>query len=132
MNPMLGWHRTERPPDQAEVAAEQPLGCGVRDRDDPVVIDAENAGGHPGQHRLDESAPLVVERVRVDQAGLLAQELGGHLVERVSEMPEVSIGTPGRHLNVKVAGCDLVGCVGSEPADRSDKPIGERQPQPDR
>src|SRR5580704_19598261 len=46
-------------------AAQQTLGCGVRDSDHALVVDAQNAGRHPGQHRLDEGAPFVVEGVRL-------------------------------------------------------------------
>ena len=111
-------------------AAEQPIGGGVRNRDDAVIVDAENARRHTRQHRLDERAPLIVERVGVDQAGLLAQELGGHLVECFAEMAEVSVRSPRWHLNLKIAGSDLVGGA-DEAADRSDQPIGERQAEPD-
>ena len=120
----------ERSTNQAEVAAEQPVGGGVRNRDDPIVVDAEDARRHPRQHRLNERAPLIVERVRVDQARLLAQDLGGHLVERVSEMAEVSIRPSRRHLNVKVAGSDLVGSA-DQAADRPDQSIGEGESEPD-
>ena len=115
----------ERPPNQAEFAAEQPIGGGVRNRDDPFVVDAENARRHPRQHRLDECAPLIVERVRVDQAGLLAQELGGHLVERLAEMAEVSVRSARWHLNVKIAGSDLVRGA-DQAADRS-RPVDWRR-----
>ena len=72
-------------------AAEQPVGGGVRNRDDPVIVDAEDARRHARKDRLDERTPLIVERIGVDQAGLLAQELGGHLVECFAEMAEVSV-----------------------------------------
>ena len=96
-----------------------------------VVVDAEDARGHPRQHRLDEGAPLVIERVRLDETGLLAQEFGGHLVERVAKMAEVSVGTAGRHLDMEIAGRDLVGRA-DQAADRADQPIGEGQSKPDR
>src|SRR5271155_3647010 len=35
---------------------QQTLGCGVRDSDHAVVVDTQNAGRHPGQHRLNEGA----------------------------------------------------------------------------
>ena len=38
---------------------------------------------------------------------------------------------PGRHLNMQVAGGDLVGGA-NEPADRSDKPVGPSEAEPDR
>ena len=95
-----GLDGVQGPTDQTEIAAEQALRGGVRNRDDAFVVDAQNAGGHARQHRLDEGSPLIVERVRLDQAGLLAQQLGGHLVEGVSEMPEIPVGAcwsaPGR------------------------------------
>ena len=99
--PMLGWTSSRGRPIRPRLAAEQPLGGGVGDRDDPVVVDAEDARRHARQHRLDEGAPLVVERVGLDEPGLLAQEFGGHLVERVAEMAEVSVGTARRHLDMR-------------------------------
>ena len=104
-----------RPADEAEVAAEQPIGGRIRNRDDPIMVDAKNACRDPRQHRLNERAPLIVERVRFNEASLLTQDLGGHLVERVPEMAEVSIPTARRHLNMKVAGSDLVRGAGSGP-----------------
>jgi hypothetical protein len=46
-------------------------------------------------------------------------------------MAEVSIGTAGRDLNMKIAGSDLVGRA-DQTADRPNQPIGERQPDPNR
>ena len=120
----------ERPADEAEVAAEQPIGGRVRNRDDAIMVDAKNACRDPRQHRLNERAPLVVERVRFNEASLLTQDLGGHLVERVPEMAEVSILTARRHLNMKVAGSDLVRGA-DQASDRPDQPIGEGEAQPD-
>ena len=46
MDPMLGWMAL-RVPDEAVFATEQPIGGGVRNRDDPIIVDAENARRHP-------------------------------------------------------------------------------------
>ena len=62
---------------------------------------------------------------------MLAAQLRGHLVEGLAEMGEVAFGLPHRHLDVEVAGRDLVGGV-DEPPDRRDEPVREIQAEPDR
>src|ERR1700751_887286 len=126
-----GLDRGKGPSDEAEVTPEHSFGRGVRNRDDPIIVNPQNDGGHSRQDRLDERAPFIIERVRVDEAGLLTQQLGRHLVERVSKVAEVSIGTARRHLNMEIAGSNFIGRV-NETADGWEKPIGEGQSKPDR
>ena len=58
-------------------------------------------------------------------------KLRGHLVERVAKMAKVAIGSARRHMDVEVAGADLVGCA-DQAADRPDQPVRPGQPEPDR
>ena len=109
----------------------KPLGGGVRDGDPAVAVDAENAGRDAREDRLDEGAPLLVQRIGLDEAALLTQQFRRHLVEGLAEMAEVPVGGPGRHLNVEIAGGDLVGGA-NQPADRADEPVGPSEAQPDR
>jgi hypothetical protein len=111
--------------------AEQTLGGGVADRDDAIGIDAEHASGHAGEHRLDEGAPLVVERVRGGQAIALLAQLHRHLVEGLAEMAEVAFGAARRHLDVEIAGGDLVGGA-YQASNRPDEFVGEGQAHPHR
>ena len=59
-----------------------------------------------------------------DQPILLEAQFGGHLVEGGAEIGEIAFRRAHGHLNVKVAGGDLI-CRGDQTADRTEKAIGE-------
>src|SRR3546814_1907752 len=56
-------------------------GLPVGEVDAPVAIEADDAGRHAAQHRLDEAVAVVELFVRLQQGVLLARKLAGHLVE---------------------------------------------------
>ena len=103
--------RGQRHSDEAPLPSKELFGGGVRDRDRSIAIDAENAGRHARQNRLDKGPPLVVQRIGLDEASLLAQQLGGHLVECLTEVAEVAVGGARGHLDVEIAGGHVVGCA---------------------
>ena len=97
----------------------------------PLRVDADDARRNARQHRLGEPAPAIDQVARRGQPVMLVAQLGGHLVEGFAEMGEVALAAPHRHLDIEIAGRDLVGGV-DQPADRRHEPVGEVQAEPDR
>ena len=120
-----------RPRRSPRACPEQRLGRRVDDGDHAARIEADHAGRDAGQDRLREAPAPVDEVARGGQAVVLAAQLGRHLVEGLAEMGEVALRPPNRHLDVEIAGRDLVGRV-DQAADRRDEPVGEVEAEPDR
>ena len=96
----------------------------------PSGIDADHACRDTGKNRLGEAAAAIHQVARRGQAVVLAAQLRGHLVEGLAQMAEIALAAPHGHLNVEIAGRDLVGRM-DQPADRRHEPVGEVQPEPD-
>src|SRR5580693_3377372 len=47
-----GLDRVKGPSNEAKVTPEQSFGRGVRNRDEPIIVNAQNACGYPRQNRL--------------------------------------------------------------------------------
>ena len=76
----------------------------------PAVVEADDAGRDPGQHRLGEAAALVELAVGLDQLALLALELVGHAVEGAAQAtPSSSSRLAFRHARRQIAGADPLG-----------------------
>ena len=61
---------------------------------------------------------------------MLMAQLRCHLVEGFAKVSQIALPAPDRHLNVEIAGRDLVGRV-DQPADRRHQPVGEVEAEPD-
>src|SRR3546814_10533871 len=69
-------------------------GLPVGEVDAPVAIEADDAGRHAAQHRLDGAVAVVELFVRLQQGVLLARKLAGHLVEGARQVADLV--APGR------------------------------------
>ena len=85
---------------------------------EPAGIDADHAGRDAGQNRFGEAAAAVHQVAGGGQAVVLAAQLRGHLVEGLAQMAEIALAPAHGHLDIEVAGRDLVGGV-DQPPDRA-------------
>ncbi len=122
---------TGRPTRSPRGGRQEHFGGRIDDGDEAVRIDADHARRDAGEHRLREAAAAVDEVARGRQAVVLPAQFRRHLVEGLAEMGEVPLPSADRHLDVEIAGRDLVGRV-DEAADRRHETIGEVEAEPDR
>ena len=113
------------------VRAEQALGGGVADDDDAWLVDADDAGRHPGEAASMKARRSSLSSVGRDQAFALLAQFPRHLVEGLAEMAEIALGFAGRHPHREIAGGDLVGGA-NQAADRADELVGESEAGPHR
>ncbi len=127
----FGDHRGEGLADEsAFLHAQQVLGGAVDEGDGTIGIEANDAGGDAGEHRLHETAPFVERRVGADQRIPLALELRGHGVEGGAEHGEIAVGRFGVDGDIEIAAGDLLGRA-HQLADRRDKAVREPHADPD-
>ncbi len=132
------YHRFERghefrdqPADcSAFVDAEEAERGTVGDGDATLRVDADDAGGDAGEHRLGEPAAGIDLIAGGDQFLALGAKLGRHRVEGGAKRADVAVGIARLDGDLQIAARNLLGRV-DEPSDRGHQPIGEADPQPD-
>src|SRR4029079_2790896 len=109
---------------------DQSLGGPAQDADTALRVQADDPRARSGQHGFGETAAAVDQVARAHDVVALRAQLLSHFVEGLSKLRKIAFGTPGRHLNVKIArGYDLSGP--DQASNRRHQIVGEIQSDPD-